>query len=96
MTVIISPNLKKQSDRIDPMGNIIETKVARITQNKEPITDSLPYHSVSHKVPDNAPTPILSKFLLKVILFNTEQPLKALFPILVTFDISIDDNNISP
>lgn len=35
MTVIISPNLKKQSDRIDPMGNIIDKRTKQIL---EPVT----------------------------------------------------------
>lgn len=35
MTVLISPNLKKQSDRIDPMGNIIDKRTKQIL---EPVT----------------------------------------------------------
>lgn len=35
MTVTISPNLKKQSDRIDPMGNIIDKRTKQIL---EPVT----------------------------------------------------------
>ena len=32
MTVVISPNIRKQSDRIDPAGNIINAKTKEIIQ----------------------------------------------------------------
>jgi hypothetical protein len=34
--VIVSPNIKKQSDRIDPAGNIINPKTRQVIQPVEP------------------------------------------------------------
>lgn len=36
MTVLISPNIKKESVRIDPSGNIINPRTKQITQKVEP------------------------------------------------------------
>jgi len=36
MTTVISPNIHKESDRIDPQGNIINPKTKQVIQSNEP------------------------------------------------------------
>ena len=50
--VIISPNIKRESVRIDPSGNVIDPRTKRVIEKKEAEYVPLPQELVSTTAPD--------------------------------------------
>lgn len=72
--VIISPNIKKQSDRIDPQGNVIDKRTKQII---EPVTpEYVPPAQLAEYIPPQATkSPIASSLSIQEQIDEAKQNL---------------------